>query len=340
MRIRRTAGFTLVELLVVIAVIGILIALLMPAIQSARESARRAHCANNLKQIGVALSSYHAQFQVFPINYGYVDDSIPDEAAKIPDPGQADSKGRSWLIGILPFIDEQKLYNRIRFDESISDVSGINTGVASTVVNPFLCPSDRSYKNGLMDGRDLPGTWAVTSYKGVAGSNWDLGTFDDLYTEDMMGMKTPDIPLYYNYGRFLYRTYGPIDSPNGRDFGNGFVCRGGLAPRPTSIADIRDGTDRTIIVGEVIPKYCCKTWWYWWDGATATCAIPMNYNPDGNEPDPADWERNSTFRSMHNGGCFFLVGDGGVRFLNETIDLTLYRHLAQISSGQLKAIPE
>jgi prepilin-type N-terminal cleavage/methylation domain-containing protein len=346
-RTHRSGGFTLVEMLVVIAIMGILAGLLLPAIQAAREAARRGQCANNLKQIGVALYAYHNVHQVFPVNFGWPYATSP--APGIPDPGNSNSQGRSWLLGLLPYLDEQKLYDRVQFNAPISNPS--NTGVASTVLQMYLCPSDRGYKNGIMDDRDLPGSWAVTCYKAVAGSNWALGTFDDLYTEDTMGNRTPDIPLKFPPVPFPSPMSGvPVwaqravgrhtNVADGLDYGNGFTCRGGIGAKPTALYDLRDGASNCLAVGEVVPKYCNKTWWYWWDGATATCAIPMNYLPDGIEPVATDWQRNYSFRSVHGGGCQFLLADGHGRFLSENIDLWLYRHLAQINSGEVKVVPQ
>ncbi len=134
----RTAGFTLVELLVVIAIIGILVALLLPAIQAAREAARRSQCSNNLKNIGLAL-----------INFSDVYKRLPAAAAAHPSqpiPFGSRAKGATWVLEIMPFIEEQALYDR--FDKKISvtmndraapDTNGPLLGVSL----PFLvCPSD------------------------------------------------------------------------------------------------------------------------------------------------------------------------------------------------------
>jgi prepilin-type N-terminal cleavage/methylation domain-containing protein len=124
---RRTLGFTIIELLVVIAIIGLLIALLIPAVQSARESARRTQCKNNLRQLGIAIHSYHEIHKLVPINYGsgYYD---------------ATNSGSSWLQQILPFVDQTNLHDLINFGKPIADLD--NELAAKTSVNVFLCPSD------------------------------------------------------------------------------------------------------------------------------------------------------------------------------------------------------
>src|SRR5690606_18128462 len=111
--------------------------------------------------------------------------------------------------------------------------------------------------------------------------------------------------------------------------------------RPTRYRDILDGTSNTLCVGEAVPAWCKKTWWYWFDGSTATAAIPLNYKPDGEEPnrEVTDWQRTYSFMSRHTGGGNFCLGDGSVRFISDGIDLHLYRDLANMASGKLAMVP-
>jgi prepilin-type N-terminal cleavage/methylation domain-containing protein/prepilin-type processing-associated H-X9-DG protein len=142
-------GFTLVELLVVIAIIGILVALLLPAIQAAREAARRSSCLNNVAQLGLALHNYEFNFETFP-------------------PGVTDTKGPirnepqglhvSWIVQILPYMEERTLYRR--FDQAAGAYSGVNAQVRSTGVSILMCPSSNS------EGKDESGTIAYTTYAG------------------------------------------------------------------------------------------------------------------------------------------------------------------------------
>ena len=138
MRFRRARtpvrGFTLIELLVVISIIGVLISLLLPAVQSAREAARRAQCVNNLKQIGVALFNYESSVGVFPP--GYID--YQNNPNNTPDLDMG--SGWGWAAMSLPFLEQQPLYNAINFKLGITNAS--NSTAVVTSLNVFQCPSD------------------------------------------------------------------------------------------------------------------------------------------------------------------------------------------------------
>ena len=131
-------AFTLVELLVVIAIIGILIALLLPAVQAAREAARRSQCANNMKQMGLATHNYHDTFRCFP----------PGTIS----PGESDSTQKTlinWAIALLPFLEQQPLYDLYDHSAYNQDL-GLNNGnkiVRESIVNVYVCPSNRMVQN-------------------------------------------------------------------------------------------------------------------------------------------------------------------------------------------------
>ena len=127
---RRPSGFTLIELLVVVGIISILVGLLLPAIQSARESVRRAHCANNLMQLGVALGSYASAHRVFPP--GVVNDTGPIRNLPF-------GYHHSWVLQILPYFGQGNLYQHVALSESVYDPS--NDTVAEFNIATLLCPS-------------------------------------------------------------------------------------------------------------------------------------------------------------------------------------------------------
>ncbi len=130
---RDRRGFTLIELLVVIAIIAVLIALLLPAVQQAREAARRSQCINNLKQIGLALHNYHDTHNVFPPGWIGVQGGGPNMEGP---------SGFSWHAHLLPNLDQAPLYNRINFN--VSCVDPLNATARQSVLAVFRCPSDPS----------------------------------------------------------------------------------------------------------------------------------------------------------------------------------------------------
>ena len=317
-------AFTLVELLVVIAIIGILIALLLPAVQAAREAARRSQCANNIKQLCLSLHTYCDVYRMLPINYG-------NPAVAGIDWGDArTSQAHSWMQCILPYVEQQPLYDMIRFGEPLSHPN--NEAVSLTVVDTFLCPSDQN-DGGIMDGRaNLPGGGpdrrAVNNYKAVAGGNWAWG----------------DAICHHTWVKARW----PNDT-NGLDRGDGIICRNydNQVRNYTELAHITDGTSNTFAVGEAVPKWCNHTWWWWFNGCTATCGVPLNYVSDRIRANPSetldtnlwDWPNNYSFMSRHPGGGNFGVCDGSVTFISETIDLMTYRHLANIGDAEPVQVP-
>lgn len=323
---RPRPAFTLVELLVVIAIIGILVGLLLPAVQAAREAARRMQCSNNLKQFGLSFHNYESATRSFPINYatrgrlGFPNDG----------PGIANS-GRSWMQMVLPYIEQTNLYNNIDFNVGLQPKSsapttpiGRNRIVAETIVQTFLCPSDDSNEGGSLLGRsDLDETsapadrWAVTSYKGCAGSNWDWGVF-----------------RWANSGATAVG--GKNGNTNdGLNLGNGVICSNQTGFNAcTRMKDITDGTSNTYIVGEAMPGWSQWNWWYNPNAVTATTAIPLN-RVLRVVKNIGDWPNNYGFASRHTGGANFALADGSVRFVSDSIDTFSYRAQATVSSGEV-----
>ena len=292
-------AFTLVELLVVIAIVAILMALLLPAVQQAREAARRIQCRANLKQLGLAMHNYHDVHQMFPINTSFTHDVGPL------------SRTRSWLQGILPQIEQSVLSELIDPSDSIY----ASRLIADLSIPLFRCPSDTH--DGHMNLRaDVPDDWVlgVTNYKAVGGSNWGVGNF--VHSEAS--------------GRFA-------GSTDGLNEGNGVICPGYLQPVVTRFRDITDGTSNTFAVGETVAGWTKWAWWFSFNASTGTCAIPLNYKPDGisDEDNITDWRNNYGFMSRHTGGASFALADGSVKFISQSIDLGVYRALATIQGGEV-----
>ena len=282
-------GFTLIELLVVIAIIAVLIALLLPAVQQAREAARRTQCRNNLHQMALALHNYHDTHSCFPPR------SVGANAAHNCDAYGAPAAG--WAVMILPFVDEQALYNATNFAQAI--YAPANTTVSKSQLAQYRCPSDTSATyvncgNGGCNGVNPTGGVSTTSYVVNGGANNQSGS--------TCTRNTSTGPFYTN--------------------------------SRVRIRDIRDGTSNTLAIGECEVGIRSKAgggwhpqWAVGYGGANQADAYrPMNGYGMGNI-----WQ----FASMHEGGCFFAFCDGQVRFLSENIDLTTYRALATIANNEV-----
>ena len=299
MRVRssRRGGFTLIELLVVIAIIAILIALLLPAVQSARESARRVQCVNNLKQIALATHNYLAVNGVLPAQ------SIPNVRTTWTTP---------WAISILPQVEQQPLFDLFAingFDGDFNSGGGLRSPGCFTAVQiplaVFLCPSDPDARNPVLSQPEWPGQpLAATSYKGVAG--------DTRMEGDPFPGSEPDTHASGHCNGLFWRN----------DYLEGHRW-----------ADVRDGTSNTLMIGEALPQYDEHAAWAFANGTWGLCSIPPNYHPS--PPTPNFHPTSLGFRSRHPGGVQFVFADGSARFIKQTIASPTYRALSTRSGGEL-----
>ena len=306
----RASGFTLVELLVVIAIIGILIALLLPAVQAAREAARRMQCSNNLKQMALAVLNYESQVKCFPICIAHYDE------------GGAEGNGLSWMVGILPFMEQQALFDALNLNgNAYPDGHGIfnpeNHALIREPVEAYLCPSDNARKMvktniWLAVPSDLP--LAITDYAGVMGPH-------DLGNSSLFG----GLPDCHNYNAYHY------DECAGTFWRHSHLA-------PVTIASFLDGTSNTIIIGEVLPKVDDFKAWALGNTSFACTHAPINYKAP--EPvDAWDWKNQEGYRSRHPGGAQFAWGDGHVTFLSDTINMDVYRGLSTRALGETVSQP-
>ncbi|MBN2293371.1 MAG: DUF1559 domain-containing protein [Pirellulales bacterium] len=332
---RRRTAFTLVELLVVIAIIGILIALLLPAVQAAREAARRMQCTNNIKQLTLALHTYSGANKTFPINYRAAGTTF-----------QADYKTYSWMQAILPYIDMETLYDMLQPEyplgqktTSPSSPSYMNFQVARTVVSAFLCPSDAESNNGLLGRRsdgsgptsyDPDDPKAVTNYKACSGSNFFSGSPWANTSASGRWAKSDNCLLNCN-GIICANTHGtPPSDPSI------------VSTNMTGPDDIKDGMAHTFAMGEALPANSAWSWWFCNNACVATCAIPLNdrWPTMGTPAGSLDWRSNWCYASAHSRGANFSMCDGSVNFISDNIDLKVYRNLATIDSGETAQLPE
>lgn len=312
MAVRRGA-FTLIELMVVVSIIGVLVALLLPAVQSARESARRAHCVNNLKQLALAATNYHDALGTFPGGQYLHPDS---KEAKLP---TRRGNNAGWLVMILPQLEQQPLYNAVNLgfmwgttrQGSWENYGEQNVTVRVTVVNAFVCPSDPSPSLSSNHADEIGSEPAAgTSYLGSIGSNC-LG-----------GKEFPCVP--------------PIvgDEPDDPRGGNGVVWRKGSS----RINEVKDGLSSTILAGEQIMGISDWNAWVHANESAGSTAMPLNYKPKARNEGPARliyWFWTYSFRSGHPGGANFAFCDGSVRFLKDTVSLPVYQALSTRGGGEV-----
>jgi prepilin-type N-terminal cleavage/methylation domain-containing protein len=317
------SGFTIVELLVVIGILAILAAILLPAIQYARESARKTQCKNNLRQIALATKLHHDARRHFPTGYFIRH-------------GQSgpDSRAWSWLARILPFAEENNLYNEGRIGRTTLRQSGI----VDRQIPLFLCPSDRDNdigprtNAGNLSGDFPPGSVGIavgqTNYQGVSGANWGADASqhkDDIGTD------------WRNSGRHRAGAYPDgqnVASFDGLDNGDGIMWRSDYL-KPRALRHVRDGASKTFLAGEALPEKNRYVSWPYANNAYATCAIPPNVVPvAGRDYSPGWWPNVSGFRSAHAGGLFFARVDSSVDWVSDDIDLAVYRASATINGGE------
>jgi prepilin-type processing-associated H-X9-DG protein len=304
--------------------------MLLPAVQQVRESGRRAQCVNNIKQLGLGMLHYESRSVYLPNNQGTTDTiaTCTGSYQRID--------GYSWISQVLPYIEELNIYTRIKFDKDLNyKVAPYdNLLAAQQKINILICPSADTGTGLTTSSLMLPGTSVgYTNYKACAGSNWKY--FVDPDTGNLSN--TPTLPQPPN-NKGKNGT-----NPDGLDHGNGIICRNNLDPanpsaRPilTADADIRDGRSHTFAIGEALLVACNYNAWYWYNGTTATCAIPVNYkNPAAVTPNPTDWTYTYGFRSRHPMGANFCMCDGSVKFILDSDDTTVYQAQATIDAGEL-----
>lgn len=300
-------GFTLVELLVVIAIIGILVGLLLPAVQAAREAARRIQCANHLHQMGIALHNYHSGMRRFPA-------------------GIVRKHSTFWSAGLLPYVEQDNLYNSLDFTEPWSVAYGPNAVACQTLIPVFRCPSSGAPRRSNSQG--VPNRVPCT-YLAV-GSGTD--TRESATSADHLGRYHRDGLMY-------------LDSDH-------------------RMASITDGTSNTLAIGEALVKFevigfdldvvSPQLLDHWYIGSQGIGPTTDNATREvsealGSTGVPINsifkddiWvdAKEMCFSSHHTGGAQFVFGDSHVRFLSDGIDARVYSALGTIAGGEVALLDD
>ncbi|MCR9116183.1 MAG: DUF1559 domain-containing protein [bacterium] len=300
------SAFTLVELLVVIAIIGVLIALLLPAVQAAREAARRSSCSNKLKQLGLAMHNFHDVNRNFPPGCVNTRSPYPCEESGGGSTHKNKVTKAPWSVHLLPYIEQGNLYERFdlsgTFNGFIPDNSNVNSDNRAAQETPlvaFQCPSDP---------KSNPSTTAC-SYSAVMGG----GTVGD-------AVCTPT-----NYGSAGF-------------FDNGMFYQNS----ETRMADITDGTTNCFMIGEIVARRPVTSdsdfgtsWASAWRHQSAQYSQPLGsvaaVDPINSNAGIAN--SSNCLSSFHPTGAQVLNADASVHFLSETMDVNAYRQLAQRADG-------
>jgi prepilin-type N-terminal cleavage/methylation domain-containing protein len=335
---RTSKGFTLVELLVVIAIIGILIALLLPAVQAAREAARRMHCSNNLKQLVLAIHNYADAARCIP----------PGVMRQTTYPGDSNLyRAASWYVRLCPYLEQTAAYRQFNFEMTDwTDQNGPdrNAWVKKDLRVPcFNCPSgtlartrkesNRSDTQGLTPPCPAQIDVQVADYAGVAGTYYDQA--------DMTSAPNPNASAGYG----------------GRSTFNGVLASvgGSKQTNPVTFASVTDGTSNVICIAEESSPYidpatgsqtdCRASNWDggawasgpggdtdWWLNVTII-RYPLNWNGAVADHCPG-YERHTIVRSCHPDGVQVALTDGAVRFLSDTVDFKTVTCLCDRGDGQ------
>ncbi|PQO35304.1 prepilin-type cleavage/methylation domain-containing protein [Blastopirellula marina] len=325
----RRSGFTLVELLVVIAIIGVLIALLLPAVQQAREAARRMQCSNNLKQLGLAMHNYHDTYQAFPSGYIHVN--------------VADNKGHwTWSAFILPFMELGNVSDVLQVGKvKASDALSAHQDVMQAKYDTFICPSDT--------GPSVSSTskCAGCAIENASGTNLGLS-------------KTSYVAV---------NSSAYVRANQATNFGDGTTGATGMffKDSDTRMRDITDGTSNTLMVAE--RAYILNNEWFGSSELFATRDKNAKGPDNHQHPDKANYDQglyrtlcttlfspnitigsttstnkaeNHGMSSMHPGGAMAVFADGSVSFLPETIHSnttgttdTVMEYLGNMQDGQV-----
>lgn len=310
----RHSAFTLVELLVVIAIIGILVALLLPAVQSARESARRTQCTNNLKQLALGVHNFEGVRKTIPNGTGVC----------------CTPRGPNWAVAIMPFIELSTTYDALDMYGPADGLRGaVNAKIVQQKIATFICPSDPAAAEAIMPRFSHNASPALA-----------------LWYPACMGPTHMDVcnPACPN----------PTPSADGSNFccqgwnfgttGNGTIPAStfaGMFGRTDAVTlgfyDVTDGLSNTLMLGETLPGQCTFMGVYSQNFPLSGTSTPLGMVKE--KAIDSLWWRTCGYKSKHLEGANFAIGDASVRFIRNNIDYMLYNNIGSRAGGEADPIP-
>ncbi|WP_428305691.1 DUF1559 domain-containing protein [Lacipirellula sp.] len=317
-RRRRSDAFTLVELLVVIAIIGVLVALLLPAVQAAREAARRSQCTNNLKQVGIALHNYESGKGALPAGAGY---------------DRTEPKG-TWVVAIAPYLEQTALFTRYDF-KKYSDQSPNLELAASLTIPSLVCPSDEDAAQPILrNRRQGAGSHNPITAQGL----WYTGSMGPTIP-DICEFDTPSSSTYpYTCQGCSFGTIGldgktllpcsAIHPAGSTDSCAGMICR---RHEGMKFRTVTDGLSNTIMAGETIPSHWAWNCVFCDNFPVSSTHIPLNSWMVKSDL-AVNFSKSTGFKSSHPATIGVVMGDASVRFLSESIDYLAYNKLGSRAS--------
>ncbi len=334
--VRRRRAFTLIELLVVIAIIAVLIALLLPAVQQARESARRTQCKNNLKQLGLALHNYHDNYQMFPLAIG---PSVWDSCgtAGTASAGTCAWRGFSAHTMMLPYIDQAPLYNSLNLNMKYDDAPN-NTAALRAKLAAFRCPSDSIYPGGATE----PGNNYVMS----AGPSvfWSIANADKVgLFKYYFSVRIADVQDGTS------NTIAASESTVGNANTGKFELKRSLVRAQAFPAGWKNSFAPQLALNTYgqqcltgtgnIHAHVRSQWMNGIGGQTIfnTLNPPNSPNPDCHPCGGCGWYDSAgvwTARSQHTGGVHTLMADGAVKFVSDNVDINTWQAVGGIADGR------
>lgn len=332
---RRRSAFTLIELLVVIAIIGVLVALLLPAVQQAREAARRTQCRNNLKQIGLAMHNYHDSYDCFPAGYMGTTTNCAMIRNYVTPPGVTPvnvAQGWGWGTFILPYLDQTPMYQ------------AMNVNVHQVVCDVPLPPTD-----SLAVGNPASGRFVVPVFSCPTATDPDVFYAVNGPTTNQHSKSNYVAVCGVDFtGTLSATTYAAMSAVDRAAYAAGFRGAFGDGSRfpPVKIRDETDGTSNIFLVGEAYRKDNDANFTTWttgvggerrpgrWFGMAAddqTACVVRQLKTVGTFA--INGGSFNAFASQHTGGAFFLLSDGAVRFISENGDQTTVSRLGTINDS-------